>query len=800
MTRFIARWISYHPVWILASLGAITIFFGLFAPGIEFFSDLYGMLPQDDPVVQRFEETKEDFGSQSIVLIAMTAPDGETIFSLPTLRKLYTITEELEVLENEGLLEDVISATNVDTVQGTDVALIVGPILSTLPETEEDAAEFKRQVLAERQLLGSIVLEDGSAAALILKVHPDIEGDQIKIDGVMKRVNAILAHHEGPEEFYVTGDTPLIFYTNLYMRQDLGFLFPIASLVVMVVLFISFRKWHGVMLPLAVVLLAVTWTIGLMALVGVKLTVMSAFLPILLVAVGSAYGIHVINDYFERLAQTTRSRRALIVQVVEEMASPVFIAAFTTAVGFLTLLFAFLEPIREFGLFVAAGVTFSFIISLTLIPAVLSLIPLSKKGKRRNVKGSPFEWCAGRLAHAIDKRRIVVAVIAVIFLGLFLAALPGLTVETDISKYFRQDSPVIVGMDFVEENFGGSLQMSIVVETEHRDGLKDPEVLGFMDALEGYMGALGVVGDPSSLVDLVKETNYALHGDDETYYAIPDSARAIAQVLLLFEMGGGDVLESMVNHDFSQAQITAPVRSVGTAELQELLKRVQNYIDETIPSGVSTYITGMPSVYVRVSQKLVQSQLSSLVVGLVGVGIVVALLMGSVVAGLIAMVPLVLSVVGNFGTMAITGANLDMATVMIASMVIGIGVDYSVHFISRYRRERVQGTPHREALFATYNTAGRAIVYNALTLTFGFLVLTISNFGAFQTLGWLVALTMVSSALGALLIVPVILGIANPKFLTRSAGVVWRPEKGRFPLSWQTSKTGSITLSKEHTK
>ena len=187
-------------------------------------------------------------------------------------------------------------------------------------------------------------------------------------------------------------------------------------------------------------------------------------------------------------------------------------------------------------------------------------------------------------------------------------------------------------------------------------------------------------------------------------------------------------------------------------------------------------------------------------VGLVGVGIVVALLMGSVVAGLIAMVPLVLSVVGNFGTMAITGANLDMATVMIASMVIGIGVDYSVHFISRYRRERVQGTPHREALFATYNTAGRAIVYNALTLTFGFLVLTISNFGAFQTLGWLVALTMVSSALGALLIVPVILGIANPKFLTRSAGVVWRPEKGRFPLSWQTSKTGSITLSKEHTK
>jgi predicted RND superfamily exporter protein len=205
-------------------------------------------------------------------------------------------------------------------------------------------------------------------------------------------------------------------------------------------------------------------------------------------------------------------------------------------------------------------------------------------------------------------------------------------------------------MNYVEEHFGGSLQMSIVVDTDRRDGLKDPEVLGFMDALEEYIRTLDLAGSPSSLVGLVKETNFALHGDDDVHYAIPDSDRAIAQVLLLFEMGGGEVLESMVSHDFSTAIVTAPVRSAGTAELQELLESVQHHIDETIPSGISTYITGMPSIYIQVSQKIVQSQISSLLTGLSGVGVIVALLMGSVVAGLIAMAPLVLSVVGNFGT------------------------------------------------------------------------------------------------------------------------------------------------------
>ena len=273
-------------------------------------------------------------------------------------------------------------------------------------------------------------------------------------------------------------------------------------------------------------------------------------------------------------------------------------------------------------------------------------------------------------------------------------------------------------------------------------------------------------------------------------------------MLLLFEMGGGEVLGSMVNKDFSQAQITVPVRSVGTAELEELLRNIQRYIEGHSPSGVTAYTAGMPDIYVQISGKIVHSQVTTLFSSLGGVGVVVSLLMGSLIAGLLSLTPLVFSVVGNFGTMALAGANLDIATVMIASFVIGIGVDYSVHFITRYRRERRRGAPHTEALFAAYNTTGRAIIYNALTLTFGFLVLTLSHFGALQTMGWLVALTMVASALGALLIIPAILGLSHPKFLTRQVAVMRRggfgvPREAGRPNLVETPEKDRDRINKE---
>ncbi|NOX45320.1 MAG: RND family transporter [Caldiserica bacterium] len=768
MVRRFAEAVAAHPVRALLVIGAITLVFLFFAPRIQFLSEMDKMLPAGDPVVAKFRETKDTFGSQSVLMVGVAAPEGGTLFTLESVRKLYSLTQELESLVDEGLLEEVVSPTNVDIVEGTELALVVRPALRRPPADEAEARAFVDRLLAERRIAGSLVLEDGSACLIVLKVHPEAEGNKEKVAELVSRVEGILARYRGPEEFYLTGDAAFVHYMDAYMRQDLRVLFPIVVLVVLGVLFLSFRVLRGMFLPLAVVIVAVIWTVGLMSLVGVKLSMVSSFLPVLLVAVGSAYGIHVVNHYFERAGEGS-PKRELIAEVVEAMANPVFASALTTAAGFLTLISAFLKPIREFAIFSAVGVLISFAVALTLIPAVLSLLPLP----RGRVAHRSRARAAGALARGVYRRGPWLLLGAGVIFAVFLSQIPHIQVESDMAKYFRPEAPVIQGLRFIERNFGGSQNISIVIETGRRDGLKDPEVLAFVDALQRHLETSGIVGYTSSIVDLIKETNYTLHGDDEDYYAIPDSPRAVAQLLLLYEMGGGKILRSMVTRDFSAAQLTARVRSVGTAAYEALMADVGRFIAEHAPPGVTGYVTGSLVIYVRISHKIVQSQIVSLFASFGAVWLIVSLLLGTAVGGAFALLPLVVSVVGNFGVMAVTGARLDMATVMIASLVIGIGVDYAVHFITRYRRERMRGLPHPEALHVTYDTAGRAILYNALTLTAGFLVLLLSRFGALATMGWLTALTMVTSSAGALLVLPAVLGLVEPRFLNRRYVLRW---------------------------
>lgn len=779
--RRLLRWLVTHPGWTLGAIAAATVVFALFLPRLGFQADYSQMLPAGDPVVAQYEHARGLFGSQSLFMLAVVAPEGGTIFNLPSLAKISRITEELQAFVEDGLLEEVISPLTVDVVQGSATAITVRPILPGPPATEDDVIQFQETVLGERLVRDTLVRADGSAAVLVLKAHPDFEDDELAMGKVLAYLEALPSRHGGPESFYISGDAAFLVYVNRYMRKDLAFLLPVVVLVVVAVLFVGFRSVRGVLLPLAVVLVAVVWTMGFVALVGAKLTMISTFLPVLLVAVGSAYGIHVVNDHAE-LARHGGDPKELAVQIADEMLTPVAGAALTTAAGFLTLLTAFLVPTREFGLFAAVGTLVAFALSLTLIPAVLALLPVPR---RREPKARPvFDAIVGRAAALVARRPGVTLALAVAVFGGFLGGVPFLKVESDMTKYFRPDSPVVRGMRFVEDRFGGSQELSVVVNTGSVDGLKDPEVLRFLDRLQRYLEDRPDVGATSSLADLVKETYFTLRGDDPAFYTIPGTAQAVAQLLLLYEGGGGEVTRGIAAQRFSWGRITARVRSVGLSGYAALTRDVEAFIaGEKPPQVVEAYVTGSPSVYVQLSRKLIQSQIVSLGASLGAVALIVILVLASVGTGLLALIPLVVTVAGNFGVMGYVGVHLDMATVMIASLTVGIGVDYAVHFLARYRRQR-QGADYGEALAQTVRTSGRGILVNAVTLTAGFLVMLLSSFGALQTFGWLIALTMVTSLIGAMFVLPAALAWVRPEWL-----VPW-PERKRIRVA-QPTKGGT---------
>ncbi len=766
MRRALA-WLVDHPAATLGGIALVTLVFALFLPRLGFQADYSQMLPKGDPVVAQYDRARKLFGGQSLFMLAVVAEEGGTLFDLPSLQKLYRMTDELQALVDEGLLEEVISPTRAQIVQGTAAAITVRPPLPRPPETEADVAAFRDAVLGERLVRDTLILADGSAAVLVLKAHPEYEDDEVAMGKVLAHLEGISARYGGPESYYTSGDAAFLVHVNRYMRRDLAFLLPVVVAVVVAVLFVSFRTLRGVLLPMAVVLVSLVWTMGFVGLVGGKLTMISTFLPVLLVAVGSAYGIHVVNDHSE-LARRGGDRRELARRIADEMLTPIAGAALTTAAGFLTLLSAFLVPTREFGLFAALGTMAAFILSLTLIPAVLGLLPVPKPRERPT--RIFLDALVARGTGFVARRPLLTLSLAVAVFGTFLGGVSLLQVESDVTRYFRADSPVVQGLRFVEDRFGGSQELSVVVDTGRPDGLKDPEVLRFFDRLQRFLEERPEVGSTSSLADLVKETYFTLRGDDPAFYTIPDTARAVAQVLLLYEGGGGKVTGGVAAERFRWGRIAARVRSVGLSGYRALSEAVEGFIARERPTQVrEVYVTGSPALYVQLSLKLIQSQIVSLGTSLGAVVLIVILVLGSVGAGLLVLVPLVVTVAGNFGVMGYAGAHLDMATVMIASLTVGIGVDYAVHFLARYRRER-KGADHREAFARTIATSGRGILVNAATLTLGFLVMLLSSFGALHTFGWLIAVTMVSSLIGALFVLPAVLPWIRPEWLAPGFG------------------------------
>jgi hypothetical protein len=765
--RKVVEWIVDHPWAVLGAALAITVGFLLALPGLTTLTDFKEYMSKSDPAVQAMDRAEERYGSQTFFMVAVVAPD--TIFKPETLEKIKAMREEFEDLIG---VEEAKGPLNSQVITGTEKALIVGPAApdEEIPRTPKAMEAYKQRVLGSRMLPDYIVSSDGKAAAISIKLTLDADETTV----ARQVIDIVEKYNQGPEKIYIVGLPYMSLVLNETMGKDLRLMLPLVILVIVIVLYLSFASLRGVLLPLLVVTLSTIWAVGAMALLGVPMTVLSFILPVILMAIGIAYGIHVLNKYYEGLAQG-RSKREAVIETTLAMLSPVSMAGLTTVAGFLSLVSSFLIPQKQFGVFTALGVFAAMVLSLALIPALLALLPLPKRrAKLREGTLSralaAFEWTVVR------HRRAVLALALVIFLvGLVGTSL--VRVESSEEEFLGKENPVVQASHMMNEHFSGSRQLLVEFDSGRRDGLKDPELLerivAFQEWLESKPGVQ--IRKTISLADLVREMNQKFHADDPAYYTIPDDHKLIGQLLLLFTFQGGD-LDTMALQDFSAGEVTGLYPSVGSSEIVQLAREVRQYLEEHFPD-VRAEMVGQTRVYARFTTQIVRSQAVSLTTSIVTAGLIVALLMGSWVAGLVSLIPLVLTIVINFGLMGLTGTPLDISTLMVASIAIGIGIDYAIHFISRFRREFRESRDPNQALEVTIQTTGRGIAYNALTLALGFGVLLLSGFKGTQDFGLLIALTMIISSLSAFTVIPAVLITWQPKFLTQRA---WRRrEKGK---------------------
>jgi uncharacterized protein len=727
----------------------ITLVLGFFLKNIQINADVLSYLPKSDPVAEAFNYIGEEYGGNSLAIVAIETDD---IFNVNTIKNINTLTTKFKNLEGVNY---VTSLTNVLDIKKMDDGLEIGRLVDEykLPETKNDLEKLKIYTLSKDMYRGKLISEDGKATVIICRLNTDID----KIETVRK-IKTMTIKEKLKEKIYYGGIPFQMDEVSGMIVDDLIFLLPLLFLLISISLFFSFQSIRGVLIPIISVFISIIWTLGIMSLLKIPVTMISNIIPIILIAVGSAYSIHVISKFNESDSGNNDIAIRSIASL-REVGIPVILAALTTVAGFLAFVFgAYLTMIQEFGIFSAMGVFFALIISITFVPAILSLLQ-KKDGNNSKIekvqKKSSFELFMDKMGDWIiaNPKLIIMGGAIIVIIALF--AMPYIERKVDMLDYFKAGSDIRKAEKFMERNFGGSIPVQILVKGD----IQDPSVLSEMKKLQNFLETLGNVYNPQSVADLIEEMNDVM-GEGKL---IPKSRGKINNLWFLIE--GEEVMSQLVNSDKSEALIQATMMSMKTDEIITLVTKVNDYIKKIDNKDISFVLSGIPSIYKNLDDSIVQSQMQSMVFAIILVFFSLTIMLRSFLGGLIGLIPILFTLIILFGIMGIFGIPLDVATVLVGSISIGIGIDYSIHFINRFKFEFKKDSSLIEALDRTLETTGKAIIINVITVTLGFVMLLFASVVPIQRFGILIAITMVGSGIGAITLLPATIIITKAGFI-----------------------------------
>lgn len=906
-----------HSRIVLGIVLGITLFFALQLPRIQFDNNNFRFIPKNDPA--RLAEAKmTDIFGDSVPLLIGIERKYATVIDPVFLKKLQQLDKELQSLP---LVKTIVSLTTTTHLEARGDAIVTEKLV---PEHITGSPEELKLITERLRSLDiynrSMVSDDLKSTQVI--VFLDIKQEESGLPetvAVCRKVMHIAEIWDCPDSVtYITGAPVFSEIVNEASGHDLMVLVPIVVIVVAGVLFFSFRRFTGVFLPLLTVIISCIWSLGAMALLHIPLTILSTVLPVILIAVGSAYGIHVINHYFDEVSQSKAiSKEEHTAQITEAMAQvipPVFLAALTTFAGFVSFCFTSVVPIFEFGIFSSFGVLSAFIVAITLIPALLIL-----RGPRDPTIAGAFginqkqtslidKIIADTLIviHAHKRSVLLVSLSCLIFSGIGISHL---VIDNVLMEYFEPDVQVVRSDTFIREQFGGSKLLNLLIKGTKTGDVIRPDVLQAIDSLAEYAEKnIPEVGKITSLADVIKQFNqvynantpvdfstampinnldtasristpavsatvtnqtappasisvplYKHNADDETvgdfgdfgnfddeehsddaevlpsadnhqkafghsiptdiaftvpeiiqiladaqitrsgryvsatelveklkksinykgsaYYEIPTNPQKygkttqeeliplIQNYLLLMAGHVQDFIDDTYNP--ATLKVNIQLRTVGQQDSEKALKSIMDYVHAHFPKDISVEPNGTLFVEQSLNNLVVQSQLISVAVSFAIVFFILTFYYRSIVAGIIGIIPLTVSIALNFGFMGIAGIKLNIGTSMVASFAIGIGIDYTIHYLAAYHHAYRMRKDNQHFLIHTFYGSGKAILFNAVSVGAGFAVLMLSKFNMLSQLGLLIALVMATSSFASLTVLPTILSIVKPRFIMK---------------------------------
>ena len=727
---------------ILVCLG--TLFFGNELKKLQIDADIVRSLPDDDVDARLLKKIGKNFGSNNMGVIIL---ETDNIYQPSVIEHIQLITDILSEISG---ISSVSSLTNIINIKGSDYGIEIGKLVDEyeLPKTALEFEKLRNNILNNPMYKGSIVSEDETASLIVFNIENDANVNIIAKE-VIEKTTAL----QIPEKLYYIGSPMLVTYISDLMRKDLTILLPIAFLVIAIILFLSFRSFSGVILPLLIAVISIVWSLGSMAFLGIKMSMISNNIPIIILAIGSAYTIHVINRVNKVRLEEQHSdtiKTALVYVFI-----PIMLAALTTIIGFISFIFgSYLDMIVDFGIFTALGTLFACLLSIFFVPAILSVLNF-KNNTSKVPKDDSFitNYLLQPLHQLNANKPKTVLLIWLLLIGFSVANLFSIRRSVDIQEYFKRDNPTRLAEQIMVEKFGGTKPIFVYF----KGNMQSPAVLKKMLETSAYMEESPEVFTSMSIAKLIDEINYNFT-NSRTF---PQEIEQIEQ--LWFLLDGNEVLPRFVNEELTEGIIISKFKSPDNKSKIKFAKYMNRFIAENSTEECQIQITGMPFVDITMDQSLINSQIGSIAIAIFFVIVLVGGILRSLKSGFFAAIPIIATIILLFGFMGLTGISLNIATVLVASVALGIGIDYSIHIISHFKTSFKKNNDVYAAVQESILVSGKAIIINVVSVSAGFLVLVFSDMVPLQYFGLLIALSMVSSCLGALTLLPSLLILMNKK-------------------------------------
>jgi predicted RND superfamily exporter protein len=737
--RTLAEYAVRHRLAIIS----LTVLFCLWAASgigrLSFSNDSRIYFSSDNPQLKALEELENTFNKEDNLLFVI-APQNGNVFTRETLAAIEELTRECWQIPFSSRVN---SITNFQHTEAREDELVVADLVhDSRSLSDEDLASIRRTALAEPLLVNRLISPEGKVTAVsVLITKPGNNIDETSKVAAYGRGLAGKFRAKHPDlKLYLTGGIMIDNAFGEASRDDMQTLVPAMYAVLLLVLALALKSFYGTLAVLLVIVSSMVVAIGLTGWLGLTMSPSTVNAPTIILTLAVADSVHLLTTAFHLMNRKMGKKEALIESLHRNLGA-VTITSLTTAIGFLSMNFSDAPPFRDLGNIVAMGVLAAWLLSILFLPAFASLLPLRVK-IREEKDSRPFcDWVAG----FVIRRRGILLVVSLLATGVSSLGMMRIELNDDFVKYFDNRYEFRRATDFAEQHLLGFNVIQYTLSSGEAGGINDPAYLDALERFSQWYRRQPKVAHVQSYADTIKRLNKNMHGDDESYFLIPDDRRLAAQYLLLYEMSlpFGHDLNNMINIDKSSTRMIVSLRNISSRELREMDSRARQWLRENAPPSMFSYGTGLSIMFAHISERNIKSMLGASFGALFLISLVLIVALRSFKIGFLSLLPNLTPAFTAFGLWGYFVGQVGLVISILAALTLGIVVDDTVHFLYKYlHARRRQGMDPENAVRYAFHTVGTALWMTTVVLAAGFLVLAFSGFEINADMGLMTAITI----------------------------------------------------------